>query len=670
MISVRNKVYLKLAKDNIKKNLNIYIPYIISCILSIFLIYTLHALKVNKDIGGVYGGEEIQGMLGFGVIVLMLFVVVFLFYTNSFIVKRRKKEFGIYGILGMEKIHVSKVVGLENLLISVISLAVGLGVGILFNKLAYLLLINMLGGSVKLGFTISWESIKFVLLFFIALFFVIFLNSIRYIHISNPVELLSGGNVGEKEPKSKGLFTILGLISLGAGYYISLTVKNPLSAMIYFFVAVILVIIGTYLLFTTGSITLLKLLKRNKSYYYKPKNFISVSSMIYRMKQNAVGLANIAILSTMVLVVLSTTVSLWVGIDDLVNTRYPKEIVMTSSGDTDIENIIRKDIPSIMSKNNLTMRDEYSYSSAGIPVVIENEKVLLPSDLEKRGTYLSGSDLLLILNLEEYNANNGTNYSLDQEEVIISYNRNKVDLKNIELASKTYKVKEPVEKLNIDDIYAKNVTNTIYMIVKDRQTMEDMVNDMYKVSPKNKTEISFNYLFNTDGSSKENTDMFNEIKSIVKTNNRVANSGALYIESKSNSQDSFKALYGGLLFIGIFLSLQFLMATIVIMYYKQITEGMEDKERYRIMQNVGLDKDMIKQSIKSQVLIVFFLPLLVACIHLAFAFPIIRKLLILLMLQNTTIFIYSCLASIFVFSIVYFIIYRVTSRRYYNIVKA
>lgn len=667
---MRNKVYLKLAKDNIKKNLNIYIPYIISCILSIFLIYTLHALKVNKDIGGVYGGEEIQGMLGFGVIVLMLFVVVFLFYTNSFIVKRRKKEFGIYGILGMEKIHVSKVVGLENLLISVISLAVGLGVGILFNKLAYLLLINMLGGSVKLGFTISWESIKFVLLFFIALFFVIFLNSIRYIHISNPVELLSGGNVGEKEPKSKGLFTILGLISLGAGYYISLTVKNPLSAMIYFFVAVILVIIGTYLLFTTGSITLLKLLKRNKSYYYKPKNFISVSSMIYRMKQNAVGLANIAILSTMVLVVLSTTVSLWVGIDDLVNTRYPKEIVMTSSGDTDIENIIRKDIPSIMSKNNLTMRDEYSYSSAGIPVVIENEKVLLPSDLEKRGTYLSGSDLLLILNLEEYNANNGTNYSLDQEEVIISYNRNKVDLKNIELASKTYKVKEPVEKLNIDDIYAKNVTNTIYMIVKDRQTMEDMVNDMYKVSPKNKTEISFNYLFNTDGSSKENTDMFNEIKSIVKTNNRVANSGALYIESKSNSQDSFKALYGGLLFIGIFLSLQFLMATIVIMYYKQITEGMEDKERYRIMQNVGLDKDMIKQSIKSQVLIVFFLPLLVACIHLAFAFPIIRKLLILLMLQNTTIFIYSCLASIFVFSIVYFIIYRVTSRRYYNIVKA
>ena len=355
--------YFKLAVTNIKKNAKTYVPYIITSILTICMFYIICSLSNNPDLTKATGTGTMSEVLFLGTIVCGIFAVIFLFYTNSFLMKRRKKEFGLYNILGMEKKHISRVVLCETLIISVISLVFGILVGILFDKLMLLVLLSMFSVKIPLGFYISSASLNSTFILFAGIFLLIFLNSIRQIHLAKPIELLHGSSVGEKEPKAKWFLTLIGILLLGLGYYISLTTTNPLGAFGLFFVAVICVIIGTYLLFITGSITILKMLKKNKRFYYKASHFISISGMIYRMRQNAAGLANICILSTMVLVTVSSTISLWGSIADLVNTRYPREIVLTlNNNNSQISKQLLEDTYQYIDTQNLHVKNSLEYT--------------------------------------------------------------------------------------------------------------------------------------------------------------------------------------------------------------------------------------------------------------------------------------------------------------------
>ena len=328
---MNNRFFSKLAASNIKKNGKAYIPYILSCVMTVALFYIVKSLSYNPGLKNMVGSSTMMTMMSMCSVIIALFAIVFLFYTNSFLMKRRKKEFGVFNILGMEKSHIAKTMAWENFYVTLISIVGGLVIGLALDKAMFLLIAQVLNEEITLGFFISDKAIISTIVMFCIIFLLILLNSIRQIHTANPIELVTAGNAGEREPKTKWVLAILGLLSLGAGYYIALTIENPLTALVYFFFAVILVIIGTYMLFTAGSIALLKILRKNKKYYYKTKHFTSISGMIYRMKQNAVGLANICILSTAVLVMVSSTSSLMLGLQDVIATRYPNDFVVYSN---------------------------------------------------------------------------------------------------------------------------------------------------------------------------------------------------------------------------------------------------------------------------------------------------------------------------------------------------
>ena len=422
--------YFKLAITNIKKNAKTYVPYMITSILTISMFYIICSLGNNPNITKACGTDSMKYVLFLGTWVCGIFAVIFLFYTNSFLMKRRKKEFGLYNILGMEKKHISMVVLCETLIMSIISLVLGLVVGILFDKLMLLVILSMFTVEIPLGFHISPESFPATLTLFTGIFVLIFLNSIRQIHLAKPIELLQGSTVGEKEPKAKWLIALIGAICLGSGYYISLTTTNPIAALNMFFIAVILVIIGTYLLFTAGSIVLLKALRKNKNYYYKTKNFISISGMIYRMKQNAVGLANICVLSTMVLVMISSTFSLWNGMNDVLDNYFPREFSFTpfeysekSASDLKVW------VKDTLDECNLEPKDIIDYSYLNFAVVQDKDSFIMYRDNPVYSDMINDIRNLFFITLDDYNKMTNSNETLKADEVLVYSNRDKYDYK-------------------------------------------------------------------------------------------------------------------------------------------------------------------------------------------------------------------------------------------------
>ncbi len=656
--------YPKLALTNIKKNSKTYIPFLVTCIITIAMFYDICSLTGNKGLDSMPGAGEMRMMLIFGTYVVGFFAIIFLFYTNNFLMKRRKKEFGLFNILGMEKRHVSLIIAYETLITAFISLSLGFLTGISLDKLLFMAIGKMFDTNITLGFHISLSAILSSLILFGLIFLFMLLNSIRQIKLANPIELLHSTEYGEKEPKSKWIMTILGIICMGIGYYISLTTKNPITAMILFFGAVILVIIGTYLLFTAGSVTLLKTLKKNKRYYYKPTHFISVSGMIYRMKQNAAGLANICILSTMVLVMISTTFSLWIGMEDLTKQRYPREIIAyTQANDEDIQKI-RNVSNQLLEENHLEKSNVLDYRYVEFSGYQQNQFIFTDRD----NTFANMTDdicTIMVSDLDDYNRNMNTDYTLDDDEILLYANRKEFKYNHFEVFDYKFKIKNKVNEFMGNGNAAANVASGYFIVVKD----ESILNDIYQLQKEAYGDYSSNlydyYGFDIEAS---NTIIERYYSSLIKHLGDIGLEG-YDVECKTVSYSGFIALYGGFLFIGIFLSVLFVMATILIIYYKQITEGYEDKERYEIMQKVGMDHKMVKTSINSQVLTVFFLPLVTAVIHLAFAFPIISKLLSMLMLSDTKLYIYCTLACIGVFTLAYILIYSITARSYYTIVK-
>lgn len=656
--------YPKLALTNIKKNSKTYIPFLLTCIITIALFYDICSLAGNSGLDSMPGAGEMRMMLILGTYVVGFFAIIFLFYTNSFLMKRRKKEFGLFNILGMEKRHVSLIIAYETLLTAVISLSLGFLIGISLDKLLFMAIGKMFDSNITLGFYISSSAIKTSLILFGLIFLFMYLNSIRQIKLANPIELLHSTEYGEKEPKSKWIMTILGIVCLSIGYYISLTTKNPITAMMLFFAAVILVIIGTYLLFTAGSVTLLKALKKNKGYFYKPNHFISVSGMIYRMKQNAAGLANICILSTMVLVMISTTFSLWIGIDDLTRQRYPREIVAYTNANEDDIQTIRDVSDQLLKDKNLEKENILDYRYVEFTGYQKEQSILT----DRKNIYANMTDAIctvMVTDLDDYNQSMNTNYTLNENEILLYGNRKEFEYDQFEVFDYKFKVKEQVDEFMGNGNSAANVASGYFIVVKD----ETIVNDIYRLQKEVYGDYASNlynyYGFDIDASDTVIKEYYH---SLVRNLGDVGLEG-YDVECKTISYAGFIALYGGFLFIGILLSILFIMATILIIYYKQITEGYEDKERFEIMQKVGMDHKLVKKSINSQVLTVFFLPLVTAVIHLAFAFPIVSKLLSMLMLSDIELFIYCTLGCIGVFTLVYIFIYSITAKSYYSIVK-
>lgn len=656
--------YPKLALTNIKKNSKTYIPFLLTCIITIALFYDICSLAGNSGLDSMPGAGEMRMMLILGTYVVGFFAIIFLFYTNGFLMKRRKKEFGLFNILGMEKRHVSLIIAYETLLTAVISLSLGFLIGISLDKLLFMAIGKMFDSNITLGFYISSSAIKTSLILFGLIFLFMYLNSIRQIKLANPIELLHSTEYGEKEPKSKWIMTILGIVCLSIGYYISLTTKNPITAMMLFFAAVILVIIGTYLLFTAGSVTLLKALKKNKGYFYKPNHFISVSGMIYRMKQNAAGLANICILSTMVLVMISTTFSLWIGIDDLTRQRYPREIVAYTNANEDDIQTIRDVSDQLLKDKNLEKENILDYRYVEFTGYQKEQSILT----DRKNIYANMTDAIctvMVTDLDDYNQSMNTNYTLNENEILLYGNRKEFEYDQFEVFDYKFKVKEQVDEFMGNGNSAANVASGYFIVVKD----ETIVNDIYRLQKEVYGDYASNlynyYGFDIDASDTVIKEYYH---SLVRNLGDVGLEG-YDVECKTISYAGFIALYGGFLFIGIFLSILFIMATILIIYYKQITEGYEDKERFEIMQKVGMDHKLVKKSINSQVLTVFFLPLVTAVIHLAFAFPIVSKLLSMLMLSDIELFIYCTLGCIGVFTLVYIFIYSITAKSYYSIVK-
>lgn len=651
--------YRKLAADNIKKNQKTYIPYILTCIVTTAMFYIVKSLSLNPGIKGMAGDDMLRYLLGLGTYIIALFAFIFLFYTNSFLIKRRKKEFGLFNILGMEKRHISKVLGWETVYASLVSFAGGFLLGIVFDKVMFLLIARLIDAEISLGFFISAKAIRATLLLFAAIFILIYLNALRQIHVANPIDLLRAGNQGEKEPKTKWLIAALGAVCLGTGYYLAITTENPIASIPVFFTAVLLVIAGTYLLFTAGSIALLKLLRKNKRFYYHPKHFTSISGMIYRMKQNAVGLANICILSTMVLVIVSSTTSLMIGIEDILNSRYPYHFTIQTKAEAseDTFDAVRQ----LQKEKNLHVTEEVSYTYLQFAALRDGSRFYMTEDSGLSN--VSSINTLFVISLTDYNRAMGEDKTLEKGEALLYSKREPIGASSIDIFGETFSVKETLDAFVKNGNQTANLFSTQCMVVPDIQD----IGRLYELQEKNGASsgsMQKFYGFDTDEGEEEQLDFREAMLHMLAEQDLDGR-----IETSAGARQSFISLYGGFFFIGIFLGFLFIMAAVLIIYYKQISEGYDDKERFEIMQKVGMSLEEVKSSIRSQVLTVFFLPLIAAGCHVAAAFPLISKLLLLFDLANTSLYITCTVICFLIFSVMYVLIYTVTARNYYKIVK-
>lgn len=661
--------YTKLALTNIRKNRRIYVPYILTCILTIMMDYLVRSLSVNPGLGDMYGGSSIALTLGLGTWVIALFAFIFLFYTNSFLIKRRKKEFGMFNILGMEKKHLARMLLTETILVTILSIGLGLGFGILLDKAMFLLMCKVVGAKISLGFFVSGSVIWSTVRLFCAIYLVIYLKSVYTIRISSPIELLRGSSEGEREPKTKALYAFLGAALLGTGYGLAITIRDPVVSIGVFFVAVILVVIGTYLLFTAGSIVILKLLKKNRKFYYQPRHFISVSGMLYRMKQNAVGLANICILSTMVLVMLSSTTSLMFGMEDMLNVRYSNDFAVRSSEpDVEQNDKIFQKIEEYCQNACIPAEHKVRYKS--LSFIAEEKGGWFETDRQAIDVKGDVSELcsLFFVPLSDYNASSEEARTLEGNEALLFSNYEAYKEPVLEIFDKKYQIAEYLDDFFGNGASNMNIITSYYVVVTDEE-----FGKLEEISGKELGELGTAqtyYGFDTSASKKEQEALAERILDIiVEVGAEYEGNFSGYMEARVSERQEFMGIYGGLFFLGLFLGTLFIMATVLIIYYKQIVEGYEDRERFEIMQKVGMTQNEVKGTIRSQVLTVFFLPIVVAGIHIMAAFPLIRLLLAVIGMVNAKLYLLCTLTAFLAFTVLYVIIYSLTARTYYKIVR-
>lgn len=666
-----NRLYPKLAALGIRKNGRLYFPYIITCIVMVMMYYIVSYLTYSDSVSRMEGGADVQMILKWGTGVIAIFSVIFLFYTNSFIMRRRKKEFGLYNILGMGKKNIAAILLWETLFNVAISILSGMGLGILMSKLSELCTAKFLGESAAWGFTLDLESVRKTALLYVIIFAMIYISSVWQIHFSKPAELLKSESTGEKPPKARWLMTIAGVILLSAAYYISVTIKEPMAALFVFFIAVIMVIIATYLLFISGSVALCRILQKNKKYYYKTAHFVSVSSMAYRMKRSGASLASICILSTMVLVMISSTLCLYAGAEDSVHLRYPRDItVETFSADEKYTQKVREAAENLLDKNSCSPENLLYYSYLPVGGLMKDSTVYFDKDLYSHVDY---SDIrqLFIITIDDYNRMMGENMTLDENEVMIYTSKCDYEYDEITFdGMETMKIKKHAKNFIKNGIDVSQIFASIYIFVPDMDKMQALYSFQKKMYGENASDMTSFYGFDINCTDERQLELYDEISAEISL---LMESDENFPFTKANClaerMDNFYSLFGGLLFLGILLSLVFICATTLIMYYKQISEGFEDAGRFEIMQKVGMTKSEIIRSINSQMLTVFFAPLLMAGLHIAFAFPLIMRLLMMFGVFNTPLLIGVTAAAFAVFAVFYAIVYKITSRSYYRIVS-
>lgn len=661
MRGMRRIYYPKLALDNIRKNARAYLPYLLACTAVVAMNYIIVSLSQNAGLAAMRGGDQLGQMLNFGSWVTAVFSAIILFYTSSFLLKSRRKEFGLFNILGMEKRHLARVAALETLYTALLSLAAGLALGVAFDKLMFLLVARMMEARVPLGFYVSLAAMRRTVLLFMGIYLLIYLNSLRQIRLSSPIELLRGSQVGEKEPKTKWLMALLGLVFLGAGYAISLMTGDPLTAMAVFFLAVLLVIFGTYLLFGAGSIAALKLLRKNKDYYYQPRHFISVSGMIYRMKRNAAGLASICILSTMVLVTVSATASLMIGVEDVLRVRYPYDITLSvQSGNPREDERAVQTLREVLENRGAEIREETQYYELEFASFRQGTAFYSIEDTG-RGTELN---ILCLTTLEDYNRLTGEQARLGPGEVLLYTGQGSYDQDEMEILGRGYRVAGKASPKIVRGEVTVYTYPVHYIAVSDLEQLRAIADAQAAAYRKNASALQLCYGVNLSEDVSGQLALYEEASSALREQGLPG-----YLESRAAERPEARALYAGFFFLGIFLGTLFLAATILIIYYKQVSEGYEDRLRFEIMQKVGLSREEAKGSIRSQVLTVFFLPLGVAGLHTAVAFPIVRRMLLAFGLSNTGLYALCTAVSFLAFAALYCAVYLRTARTYYRIVS-
>ena len=653
-------LYCKLALRNLKNNRRVTLPYLLSGAGIILMFYCITALTLGIDEEAMYGGSSVSAMMGFGVFVIALFALLFLFYTNSFLIKRRKKELGLYNILGMEKRHIARVLVIETLLTALCSLTLGLAMGILSSRLLFWALGLVVGAAVPIAFTVPLPAVTGTLVLFGAIYLLTLGYNLLQLKLSRPIELLRGGETGEKEPKAHWVLAVLGALLLGAGYYLALTVQDPLSALLLFFVAVVLVILGTYLLFLTGITALLKLLKKNKRFYYKLNHFTAISGMLYRMKQNAAGLASICILFTALLVTVSTTFSLYTSMDGLLRARYPRNVLVSAYGaNQEAKDLIRRNVAETAEHLGLSLehvidREGWNITTARVGKELHTQEV--PSEAYA---------VLDIFTEREFERFSGQEVNLSEDQVLLfdplgtfpAGDTLQIDGNTFAIVPCNYKMPDASTMAQIYEQY--------YLVFQSGAVVERLLAPSgSNIAP------TFSYDFDLAGASAQDIQSFSDALGDKDFSGPGVSYQQLLWEDSSSSRQAFLNLYGGLFFLGLFLGILFLLGTALIIYYKQVSEGYEDAKRFTIMQQVGMSHREVKRSIHSQILLVFFLPLLTAVLHLAFAFPMLQKILLVMGLADFWLIFLSTLGCVGVFALCYLAIYALTARTYYHLVES
>lgn len=668
--------YPKLALDGIKKNRRMYLPYIFSGAGLTAICYILFFLASSALLEHMKGGSVLRMLLPIGIVVVCLFSLIFMFYSNSFLLRQRNKEFGLYHVLGMDKRNLGRIMLWENLLLFAASVSSGLVLGIALSKFAELCMVNLLKGSVSYTLRIEATAIGKTVLPFAVIYALLFIHSLFRVRCSSTLELLGSANTGERPPKANWFFAVIGVIVLGIAYYIALAIKQPLSAILWFMVAVVMVMLATYLLFIAGSVALCSILQKNKKYYYKPNHFVSVSSMVYRMKRNGAGLASICVLVTIVLVMLTSTLSLYIGAEDSLNANYPNDICVTThlpKLELFQEESFAK-MRSALKEKVEDMKNEWECHAVEIPGLLtgntfyEDQMAHSVMDVSK----LEDVCYLSLITLEDYNQMMGQNETLAEGECLLfcyktAYMGDSITIEHCG----TLQIKDRPEQVKLPPYILQLTVPVVTLVVRDSAALlaplETVSDPLTKIS----LEPMWYYSFDIDGGAEEQLKLYERLREEMDDIVIHADDGsyAYRLDCRENEKITFYGLYGALFFVGILLSVVFVFATVLIIYYKQISEGYEDQKRFEVMQKVGMTKAEIRRSVNSQVRTVFFLPLLLAGIHLAVAFPIIWKLLQMFLFENVTLMVVVNVVSFAVFALIYAVVYRITSNAYYTIVS-
>ena len=668
--------YPKLAWEGIRKNKRLYVPYLLTGTVMVMMYYIMSFLAQSEMLEHMKGGGVLRTMLPLGCIVIAFFAFIFLFYSNSVLIRQRNREFGLYNILGMDKQNLSIIMLWENGYAAIIAILCGLGTGVILSKLAELCMVNLIEEEISYSLYIDMGSIRETALLFLGIYALLLINSVVKVCKSNPLALLRSSDMGEKAPKANWLMAVLGVLILAAAYYIAVSVEEPMTAMLWFFVAVLMVIIATYLLFLAGSVALCRLLQKNKRYYYKPNHFVSVSSMVYRMKRNGAGLASICILLTMVLVMLSSTLSLYIGAEDSLALRYPYDISLLlfvpemEQFTQESFSQMRKGVTDRVPKQQNVLE----YACAEVPGLFTDDGFLIDYESHQQFAIQSYNRIgyLEIISLEDYNRLMGRNETLESGECLIvcyqtEYNGETFSIEEGE----ALRIKNKVEDMWISGYAAASTVPYMWLITPEFHAVVDPLLDYTNQYGQPYLDLKWNYSFDMEAVEAEQIAAYDLLRNEIDDYSLPHGDGSYSynIECREIGRSDFYGLYGGLLFIGVLLSFVFLFAAVLIIYYKQISEGLEDQKRFAVMQKVGMTKRDIRKTINSQVLTVFFAPLLMAGIHLAFAFPLVWKLLQLFNISNIILMIVVTGCCFLIFGVAYALVYKITSNAYFSIVS-